>query len=253
MAHRILEDLGTDERVRYARQLLLPAVGEAGQRRLKAARVFLSGLGGLGSIAAYYLTAAGVGSLRAVDQDRVSLENLNRQILHRMADIGRPKAVSAAEKLRALNPAVDFTGRQTTLCAANAAALIGGCDVIVDALDNLESRKLLNRAAVAAGIPLVSGGIEGFDGMVTTIVAGRSACLECIFPGTRAARPGPAPAVGPTAGVVASLQSLEVLKLILGRKPALQNRLLIFKGLEARFKSVSLAPDPHCAVCGRGA
>ena len=160
----------------------MPEIGPEGQERLRAATVFLGGLGGLGSIIANYLVAAGIGNLRIVDRDRVEESNLNRQILHWTDDIGRWKSHSALRKLRRLNPECNIKAFVEEIREDTVLDLVGNASVIVDGMDNLRSRKVLNRASLRNGIPYVFGGVEGFNGMVTTFVPGETACLECLFP-----------------------------------------------------------------------
>ncbi len=242
---------GEDNR-RYSRQLQLPEIGPEGQRRLAAGRVMLVGLGGLGSIAAYYLAAAGVGHLKLIDGDRVALENLNRQILHTTLDLERPKVESAAEKLDRLNPGCRTEAVYATLEAGNAEALLGGCTVIVDATDNLRSRQVLNRLSLRRQVPFVYGGIGGWQGMAATFLPGRGACFGCLFPPRPqdAAEPAPVPVLGPVAGLIASIQCLEALRLLLGTAPRLAGRLLRFNGQTMEFSSLRIDRNPQCPVCG---
>lgn len=237
---------------RYSRQMQLPEIGTEGQRRLAAGRVMLVGLGGLGSIAAYYLAAAGVGHLKLIDGDCVALENLNRQILHTTLDLERPKVASAAEKLGRLNPGCDTEAVYTTLAEDNAAALLGGCTVIVDATDNLRSRQVLNRLSLRRKVPFVYGGIGGWEGMAATFIPGRGACFGCLFPPRPqdAAQPAPAAVLGPVAGLIASIQCLETLRLLLGAAPRLVGRLLRFNGPTMEFRTMKIDRNPQCPVCG---
>ncbi|HDS63330.1 MAG TPA: HesA/MoeB/ThiF family protein, partial [Methanofollis liminatans] len=200
--------LSESERERYHRQTMI--FGEEGQERLKKATAFIAGAGGLGCPIALYLAAAGVGRIRLVDSDTVDLSNLNRQVLYQKADIGRPKVAAAAEKLAALNPEISVEAVRTVIDAATVAGLTAGADVIVDAMDNFETRYLLNGAALERGIPLVHGAISGFFGQATTIIPGRTPCLACIFP-----NPPPdetVPALGTTAGVIGLVQANETIK-----------------------------------------
>ena len=237
------------ERERYARQIMIPQIGEEGQKRLKAATVFIAGLGGLGSISAQYIAAAGVGELIIVDHDRVSLSNLNRQILHRTADLDWPKTESARKKLAALNPECRIRPIATKITADNAGTLIAGADLILDATDNMATRLHLNRAAMSQGIPFVYGGIDGFDGMVSSFVPGETGCLECIFTDS-AGKDRPEPGVlGPTAGIISSIQSLEAIKYFTGAGDMLKGRLLYIQGLTMSFREVCIEPNPDCPVC----
>jgi molybdopterin-synthase adenylyltransferase len=244
--------LTEDEARRYRRQVALPEIGVAGQLRLAAGRVAVVGLGGLGSIAAYYLTAAGVGFLKLIDQDRVALENLNRQILHNTDDLGRPKTDSAAEKLSRLNPHC----RLETICATindnNAGELLSDCAVIVDGTDNRTARQVLNRVSLQKHLPFVYGGIEGWEGMVSTFMPGRTACFSCLFPLQAApVQNEPPPALGPSAGLVASLQCLETLRILVGLPPRLAARLLRFSGSTMEFRTLPIERNPHCPECSR--
>jgi molybdopterin/thiamine biosynthesis adenylyltransferase len=238
-----------DEIERYARHLVLVEVGGPGQQRLKAARVGLIGLGGVGAPAALYLAAAGIGTLRLIDDDTVALSNLQRQIAFDVADIGRPKAEAGAEALTALNPHVrvePFAGRLTV---ATAARLVEGCDVVVDGTDDFETRFAVNAACMAARIPLVSGALGRWNGQVG-VFTGRP-CYRCLVPGAppeaeTCARVG---VIGALAGVVGSMVALEAIKLIAGAGQPLAGRLLIYDGLAGTARTVTVAADPDCPVC----
>ena len=238
-----------DEIERYARHLVLAEVGGPGQQRLKAARVGLIGLGGVGAPAALYLAAAGIGTLRLIDDDTVALSNLQRQIAFDVADIGRPKAEAGAEALTALNPHVrvePFAGRLTV---ATAARLVEGCDVVVDGTDDFETRFAVNAACMAARIPLVSGALGRWNGQVG-VFTGRP-CYHCLVPGAppeaeTCARVG---VIGALAGVVGSMVALETIKLIAGAGQPLAGRLLIYDGLAGTARTVTVAADPDCPVC----
>jgi molybdopterin/thiamine biosynthesis adenylyltransferase len=238
-----------DEIERYARHLVLVEVGGPGQQRLKAARVGLIGLGGVGAPAALYLVAAGIGTLRLIDDDTVALSNLQRQIAFDVADIGRPKVDAGAETLTALNPHVrvePFAGRLT---GATAARLVEGCDVVVDGTDDFETRFAVNAACMAARIPLVSGALGRWNGQVG-VFTGRP-CYRCLVPGAppeaeTCARVG---VIGALAGVVGSMVALEAIKLIAGAGQPLAGRLLIYDGLAGTARTVTVAADPDCPVC----
>ena len=238
-----------DEIERYARHLVLAEVGGPGQQRLKAARVGLIGLGGVGAPAALYLAAAGIGTLRLIDDDTVALSNLQRQIAFDVADIGRPKVDAGAETLTALNPHVrvePFAGRLTV---ATAARLVEGCDVVVDGTDDFGTRFAVNAACVAARIPLVSGALGRWNGQVG-VFTGRP-CYRCLVPGAppeaeTCARVG---VIGALAGVVGSMVALETIKLIAGAGQPLAGRLLIYDGLAGTARTVTVAADPDCPVC----
>ncbi|MGH2342164.1 HesA/MoeB/ThiF family protein [Segnochrobactraceae bacterium EtOH-i3] len=242
--------LGPDEIERYRRHLVLREVGGPGQHRLKAARVLIVGAGGLGSPVALYLAAAGVGHLTLVDDDRVALSNLQRQILHGTEDVDRPKVESAAETLARLNPHVTVTAIAARLEADNAAALLAGQDVVVDGTDGFAVRALLADAAEAARVPLVTAAVGRFDGSLTTLTpweTGPDGALRPrfadLFP--RAPRPGVLPAcaetgvLGAVTGVLGTLQATEVLKLILGIGEPLIGRLLLVDLLDMRFETIA--------------
>ena len=238
-----------DEIERYARHLVLFEVGGPGQQRLKAARVGLIGLGGVGAPAALYLAAAGIGTLRLIDDDTVALSNLQRQIAFSVADIGRPKVEAGAEALTALNPHVRVEPFVERLTEANAAGLIEGCDVVIDGTDDFATRFAVNAACVAARIPLVSGALGRWKGQVG-VCTGRP-CYRCLVPGAppeaeTCARVG---VMGALAGVVGSMVALEAIKLIAGAGQPLTGRLLIYDGLAGTARTVTVAADPDCPVC----
>ena len=246
--------LSDEEIVRYSRQLILSEVGGKGQVRLRDARVLLVGAGGLGSPAALYLAAAGVGTVGMLDADAVDASNLQRQILHRTADIGRPKTASAAESLKALNPLIQIVAHQERLTAANAAALIDRYDVVVEGSDNFPTKFLVNDACVLAGKPFVIAGILQFIGQILTVLPGKSACYRCLFPEPPA--PGAVPScqeagvLGAVAGTIGTLQATEVIKYLLGVGDTLAGRLLIYDALAMEFREVTVERDAHCPVCG---
>jgi len=242
-------DLTQEEQIRYCRQLIMPEIGVRGQRRLKGATVMIAGLGGLGSVSAFYMAAAGVGHLKIIDMDRVAPHNLNRQILHTTADIGRLKTESAREKLKALNPDCRIESLATPIAADTAADMVRRCDLIIDGTDNLAARRMLNRAARDATIPFIFGGVSGFDGMVATFIPGRSACLECLFPGDLYRTPDEIGVIGPTVGVIASLQCLEAVKLLTGQELDRSGNLIHFHGADMRLKKAVVEPNPGCPVC----
>lgn len=246
-------DFSRDELVRYSRQMIIPEFGEEGQRKLKQAKVLIAGAGGLGSPASYYLAAAGVGTLKIIDKDRVDLSNLNRQILHWTSDLDEWKSASGSRKLKNLNPHCSIEAVQAEITEENCAALAAGCSVIVDAMDNMGTRRLLNAASVKLGIPYIYGGVRQLDGMVTTFIPGRTPCLECVFPHrgqTQDAAQTPFPILGPVPGVIACIQAIEAIKLIAGIGELLNGRLLCFGGYEMSFREFKIAKDPECRVCG---
>lgn len=242
---------------RYSRHLRLPEVGEAGQRKLESARVVVLGAGGLGSPAAYYLAAAGVGTLVMADDDVVERSNLQRQILHTDDRIGMSKLDSAAQALHGLNPRVNLEGLPERVTASNVEALLEGADVVLDGADNFPVRYLLNDACVKLAIPLVYGAVQRFQGQVSVFDAGRwrgrAPCYRCLFPQPPAPEDAPncseAGVLGVLPGVVGMLQATEVIKLILGIGDPLVGRVLMFDALSMRFHETRLAPDPECPVC----
>ncbi|MDY6917850.1 MAG: HesA/MoeB/ThiF family protein [Chloroflexota bacterium] len=239
--------LSGEERERYARQIGIPGFNVEGQEKLKQARVLVAGVGALGTVVAAYLAAAGVGHIRIVDGDAVELSNLNRQILHWTRDIGRKKTESAGEKLGQANPCVQVETVAERIAEDNVARLSNGCDAIVDAVDDYDTRYLLNRVALERGVPFIHGGVHGWEGMVTTILPEETACLRCVFP-----EPPPTatvPVLGAVAGVVGCVQATEVVKYITGLGELLANRLVVFDGIDLRFREVRLRRDPRCVDC----
>ncbi len=254
------EGVDADFADRYSRHLRLPEVGVEGQQRLAASRVLLLGAGGLGAPAAFYLAAAGVGTLRIADDDVVERSNLQRQILHREATIGVAKVDSAAAALRALNPRVQVEARRERLTSANVEEMLEGVDVVLDGADNFPVRYLLNDACVKLGKPLVYGAVHRYAGQVSVFDAGRrrgsAPCYRCLFPEPPAAADAPscseAGVLGVLPGVIGMLQATEALKLLLGIGTPLAGRLLHFDALAMRFRETRLAPDPGCVVCAPG-
>ncbi len=238
-----------EEVERYARHLVLSEIGGPGQQRLSRATVAVIGAGGVGGPAALYLAAAGVGTLRIVDPDTVSLSNLQRQILFDTTDVGRPKVEVAGARLTALNPHVVIEAVAEPLTAANAAALLAGADVALDGTDDFAVRHAVNAACVVAGMPLVSGALGRWTGQVG-VFTGRP-CYRCLVPDLppdteTCARVG---VVGALAGVIGSMAALETIKLITGAGEPLIGRLLLYDGLSATSRTVQVTPDPGCPVC----
>ena len=251
--------LDADSLERYSRHLLLPEVGPAGQASLARARVALIGAGGLGSPAAMYLAAAGVGSLTLVDDDIVDRSNLQRQILHADARVGMAKTESARITLSALNPHVGIQAQATRLSAENVERLIGDHDVVIDGADNFPTRYLLSAACLRLRIPLVYGAVHRFTGQASVFDARRddSPCYRCLFPEPPAAEDAPncaqAGVLGVLPGIIGLLQANEALKLILGIGAPLVGRLLCFDALAATFRELRLPRDPQCPGCGASA
>jgi molybdopterin-synthase adenylyltransferase len=240
--------LTSQELERYQRQIMIQGFGQEGQEKIKKARVFLAGAGGLGSPAALYLTAAGIGALRIVDLDTIDLSNLNRQILHWTSNIGEKKIDSAKTKLHQLNPEVTIEPLQTRITSENINELVSGCDLIVDAVDNLSTRYVLNQAALENNIPLFHGAISGFEGRAMTVIPGRSACLMCLYRGVALSRKSPV--IGATPAVIAAIQVTEVIKYLTGIGQLLTDRFLIYDGLNMRFAEIAVSRDPACRHCG---
>jgi molybdopterin/thiamine biosynthesis adenylyltransferase/rhodanese-related sulfurtransferase len=248
--------LTAPEQRRYARQLLIPEVGQEGQRRLLDARVLLIGAGGLGSPIALYLAAAGIGTIGLVDDDVVDESNLQRQVLHREDRLGMLKVESAELTLRALNSRTQVVKHAERLDSDNVERLIAGYDVIVDGTDNFDTRYVLNDAAVKLRRPVVHGSIYRWDGQVTTFVPFEGPCYRCMYPAQPPAELAPACSVagvlGVLPGIVGLLQANEVFKLVLGVGAALAGRLLMFDAMGTTFDEVRLWRDPACPVCGEG-
>jgi adenylyltransferase/sulfurtransferase len=236
----------TDREIqRYSRQIAF--IGEENQERLKSAHVVIAGAGGLGCPVAVYLAAAGVGNITIIDPDRVDLTNMNRQILHWDQDIGREKACSARDKLLQLNPEINIDAMTVAASRENAAALTKGASLIIDALDNFDGRYILNRAAQEHAIPLIHGAVCGYDGHVTTIFPGETACLRCIFPEPPTG--SEFPVIGTTAGIIGILQAHEAIKFITGQGELLKDRLLLWDGRGSTINYLDLEPDPLCREC----
>ena len=238
-----------DELERYSRQIIVPGMGIGKQEMLRKARVCIAGAGGLGSVSAYYLAAAGVGRLRIIDRDRVETSNLNRQILHFTPDIGQPKVLSALDKLESLNPYCRVEAVQADINEGNVFELIDNSDVIIDALDNIGTRRILNFASMHSRIPLIYGGVEGFSGMASTFVPYQTPCFECIFShiSDDEERKG---VLGMLPALIGAIQSLEAIKLIMKETPALAGTLLYFSGTNMTFQHIAIERNPYCSVCG---
>ncbi len=236
------------EKERYDRQIIIRGFGEEGQEKLKRAKVVIAGGGGLGSPSSIYLAAAGVGTIRIVDHDTVELSNLNRQILHWEKDIGRNKVDSATEKLRQLNKGVKIEAMEETINESNVSRLVAGFDVILDAMDNLTTRYLLNKAAIESHIPFIHGAVYGLEGRAMTIIPGKTACLRCVYRGVIPQERFPV--IGVTPAVIGCIQATEAIKYLTGIGTLLINRLLVYEGLSMKFTELLVNRDPNCEHCG---
>jgi adenylyltransferase/sulfurtransferase len=249
-----LPELTREELARYSRHLILPDVGVEGQKRLKAARVLLVGAGGLGSPLALYLSAAGVGTLGIVDFDKVDVTNLQRQVVHGTADVGRSKIDSAAERIYDINPYVNVERFETRLTSENALEIIREFDIVVDGTDNFATRYLVNDACVILGKPNVYGSIFRFEGQASVLATPEGPCYRCLF--REPPPPGLVPScaeggvLGVLPGLVGTIQATETIKLILGIGEPLIGRLLLVDALTAQFRTVKIRRDPTCPACG---
>lgn len=235
--------------LRYARQMLIDGWSEEGQKKLKNSTVFIAGAGGLGSPVSIYLAVAGIGKIIICDFDSVEATNLNRQILHSHTRIGINKALSAKITLTALNPDVEVIPITSKITSENAFELIGDSQIIIDCMDNLETRYILNEVAIKKGIPLVFGAIYGIQGMLSFIQSPETPCLKCLFP--EAPPKETFPVVGATPGVIGALQALEAIKYLVGIGKNLKNKLLVWDGMNCDFKTFKAQKDPSCIVCGK--
>jgi molybdopterin/thiamine biosynthesis adenylyltransferase/rhodanese-related sulfurtransferase len=249
--------LDAEQRNRYQRHLLLPEVGETGQQRLLESRVLLLGAGGLGSPAALYLAAAGVGTLGVIDMDVVDASNLQRQILHNLDRIGERKVDSAKKTLTGINPDVDVVTYDTRLGADNVLSIIDGYDVIVDGTDNFPTRYLVNDASLLKRIPVVHGSIFRFEGQITVFKPYEGPCYRCLIPEPPPAELAPSCAeagvLGVLPGIIGSMQAMEAIKLLLDLGDPLVGRLLAYDALEASFRTFKVRRDPSCPACGEDA
>ena len=232
----------------YKKQLDINGWGKQIQNKIKDSTVFIAGAGGLGSPVSLYLAAAGIGKLVICDNDRVEHSNLNRQILHGFNDIKRFKTDSAYDRLNELNPYIEIKLYNEKITNKNSINIISGADIIVDCLDNFHSRFIINKVSVEKRIPMVHAGVAELNGQVTFISSPETACLECFMPNI--SKRGFS-IVGATAGVIGSIQALEVIKYITGTGTNLKNRLLIFDGKNNRFESMNLLRNPNCKICGK--
>jgi adenylyltransferase/sulfurtransferase len=249
-----LPSLSNEEIARYSRHLIMPEVGMEGQRKLKAASVLMIGTGGLGAPVGMYLAAAGVGRIGIVDFDTVEASNLQRQIIHGTGDIGRPKIESARDRLRDINPHIEIETHETRLTSQNALALFSNYDIIVDGTDNFPTRYLVSDACVLTGKANVYGSIFRFEGQASVFWAKEGACYRCLY--SEPPPPGLVPScaeggvLGVLPGIVGTIQATETIKLILGAKDTLVNRLLLFDAWQMKFREFKLRKDPNCPACG---
>lgn len=249
-----MSDLTDTQNERYSHHIMLKDVGGKGQRKLLDGRVLIIGAGGLGSPAALYLAAAGVGTIGIADADLVDLSNLQRQIIHQTCDVGRPKVVSAGEKMTAINPDVTVITHPTWVAAENIAGIISDYDFVIDGTDNFAAKFLINDACVMAGKPYSHGGIHQFLGQTTTVHPGVSACYRCLFPSPPP--PGLIPScaesgvLGVLPGVIGAIQATEAIKHLLGLGEGLQDRMLIYDALDNCFTDAETSRNPDCPVCG---
>ena len=241
--------LSQREKERYSRQMIMPGWDIQGQEKLRSSTVFIAGAGGLGSPVSLYLAAAGVGTLRICDCGEPELSNLNRQILHDESRIGCNKAVSAKETLKRINPDVKVEPLEESITDCNVADLAGDASIIVDCLDNFETRHVLNRYSVKTHTAMIHAGIHGMNGQVTFIHPPETPCLWCIFPGDVPVEVFPV--VGATAGVIGCIEALEAIKFITGYGVGLSGQLLIWDGGATDFQKIEIKKDPACPVCAK--
>jgi adenylyltransferase/sulfurtransferase len=239
--------LSQGELARYDRQIMIPEIGVTGQEKLKRSRVFIAGAGGLGSPLSIYLAAAGVGTLVIADNDRVDESNLNRQILHWPKDVGIKKVESAREKISSFNEYTKVEIIDKTLNDNNISGLTQGCDAIIDAMDNIATRFVLNREAIKKNIPLFHGAVSGLEGRVTTIIPGKTACIGCMYRADMSSETFPV--LGVTPGLIGIIQATEVIKYLTGIGTLLLNRLLVYDGMDLSFREFKLSRNPECREC----
>ena len=237
--------LDQSELIRYNRQLIIPDFGEEGQRKLKDSHVVIVGMGGLGCASATYLTAAGVGHITIVDFDTVELPDLNRQILYWEEDVGKKKVIVAKRKLSRLNSKVEITPIFAKIMEENVLSIIDGAQVVVDGLDNSATRLVVNSACIKQKIPYIYGGVSRLRGMITTIMPGQTPCLACLSPEGI----GGLGVLGITPALIANLQALEAIKLLIGYRPSLAGKLLLFNGDDMKFQLLEIKRNEGCPVC----
>ncbi len=248
-------NLTNDEKIRYARHFNVPEIGEAGQLKLKQASVIIIGAGGLGSASSLYLASAGIGKIGIVDSDEVELSNLQRQILHSMKSIGKPKVISARERLLGLNPSIEVNDIHLRITSETICEVLSDYSVVIDATDNFETRYLLNQACVQTKKPLIYGAVFQFYGQMSIFDAQNGPCFRCVF------REIPTEdlldtnrgmgVVSPLPGVIGTLQAIETIKMILKVGTPIIGKLLLLDGLQMQFQQISIRKDPFCPVCGK--
>lgn len=234
---------------RFERQVIIKEVGEAGQKKLLSSSVLVVGAGGLGSPVLFYLAAMGVGHIHIIDCDVVSKSNLNRQILYGIPDLGKSKAMTAAEKLFALYPDLTITGEEILVTDENAKSLLRGYDCIVPCLDSIESRKIVNRGAVLNNTPYVEGAVSGFHGSMSTVIPHETACYECAFPHANQPAP-PIPVLGAVAGIVGSMMVLSAMRLLLGQRDPSVGHIVYIDAAYYENTLIPIERNPSCPVCG---
>jgi molybdopterin/thiamine biosynthesis adenylyltransferase len=240
-------------KARYSRHISLPEIGLKGQRKLGNSKVLVIGAGGLGSPAAFYLAAAGIGTLGLVDNDQVELSNLQRQILHATADLGRPKVISASEKLRALNSDLVLRKHNLRFGPSNGVQLVKYYDFVIDATDNFDSKFLIADICHEARVPYSHGGILEFTGQTMTVIPGKTACYRCVFeePPEETVRCMPRGPLGAVPGVIGTIQATEAIKFVLGIGSLLTNRFLVYDALSMDFRMLATKPNRDCPLCGK--
>jgi len=243
--------LNRHELTRYHRQLIIPEFGKEGQKRLTKSHVIIIGIGGLGCASATYLTAAGVGQITLVDFDVVALSDLNRQVLYWEEDIGEKKVFIAQKKLSKLNPAIKIIPLFTEVTEENVSSIISGNEVVVDGLDNLVTRHIVNSACVRHKIPYIYGGVSRLRGMMTTIIPGKTPCLACVYP-ERSQKEGRLGVLGVIPALIANFQCLETIKLLIGQPPSFAGKLLRFNGNDVKFRMDDIKKNEACKVCSSG-
>lgn len=232
----------------YQRQLIIKDWGTKAQEKIKATHIFIAGAGGLASSASFYCAVAGFGKITVCDYDRISLSNLNRQILHPHARLGMHKADSAYATLTSANPYIQIAIQNTKITPKNCEKLIESADIVLDCLDNFETRHIVNKACVKLHKPLIHAGVEGFNGQLTVIIPGKTPCLSCFLP-KKSLREKPIPVVGVTPGIMGVLQATEAIKLATGLGNVTSGKLLIFDGITMRFSKITLEKSQHCKIC----